>query len=58
MRRAAIVAPAVAAATLFIRHTIMVLNEVRHEQALQRRERARVHHAMTHPNCRSNHWII
>ena len=51
MRRAALVA-AVAAATLFIRHTISVLNEVRHEQVLQRRARARAHHAATHRNCR------
>jgi hypothetical protein len=57
MRRAALCA-SVAAVTLLIRRTIMVLNEVRHEQALQRAARARVHHAMIHPNCRSNHWII
>lgn len=51
MRRAALVV-AVAAATLFVRHTLTVLNAVRLEQAAQRRARARAHHAATHRNCR------
>lgn len=51
MRRAAWAA-AIAAATLFIRHTLTVLNEVRHEQAMQRRAQARAHHAQLHRNCR------
>ena len=53
MRRAAFAA-AIAAATLFVRHTITVLNEVRREQRLQRIGRARAHAAALHPNCRSH----
>lgn len=53
MRRAALVA-SIAAATLFIRHTIDVLNQVRREQRLQRLGRARAHAAQLHRNCRSH----
>lgn len=47
-------AAGIAAATLLIRRTIMTLGEVRQEQALQRRARAKAHAATIHPNCRSH----